>query len=981
MVGVVRCCAGELFEILETDTCLSEDVVQTIARQLVASLYYLHSNRIIHRDMKPQNILISADGTVKLCDFGFARAMSQNTFVLTSIKGTPLYMAPELVQEKPYTHAVDLWSLGVILYELFVGKPPFYTTSIYVLIKQIISDVPTYPANMSDSFKSFLKGLLQKDPQKRLDWPELLEHEFVRLEQKKGVASSAIVYNIMQHPPVDGNEAMTPTKDRAKKVAVPSKTSGAMAVQEPVFKDPPQFSPHGGSGSPGDGPMGAAISETSYKISSLSFSQGPPVLAVIVDAERRIHKGSYSEAVNIVTSPSTLEAIKGALNPPSSGAALKKWSKLQETQHCVALLGKLMDIVPKDVPLHDIDPSGQLTSILVLLTKSAHISVGSNLQFASAAASVVRQCGDWIVSMETVSLCCELVSSRGSWSAVSEGCEGVRSWATKAQCILLEQSSKFKIMAEKVIDKMIQKKLPGRICRSIEDHVKTSHNFDENFDGAALRALASLLPCIHTPSNACEGLHGCINTWSPCLLLSSSMLPESRKGKHGDTAKILSLWNQTSQYISESIETQKSMIRCLKESTASHIDDIAILMIRVLRLEPRMSRALVLNKLMESIINRSQNLKTATSALLTWEIFECIHGSCPSSDIIFLEQKYTFSLFQSFKEEWIPVLMNSKPTLITASVICGAIGSYVLLFHKCWPANVLVANVKTLLAFATSLKKLLTSIDGKSKVPALQLYEGAPCARGLYDGVLKMFHALSVLDPKQTVRTGLTTELIVYFSESISNSGSLLRDMSPKGLLACVSTILAGVECDLGVLILLGKQQGIISAFISILDSAFLDEIKIFYAISGSIDGNAAAEFLSGEGNPHELVNLINSLRSVVLSILQSPWTHAPLLSGDPEEVLNTFKTHLGLETNLIPNIVNILHDVKSDDPHAQMLLPACAAMLARLSLLHGDEAVVVFARSGGLDNDVLERYASNPRCLNPICWTILSVCEISAVF
>lgn len=97
---------GELFEILEDDQSLPEEVVQSVAKQLVRALHYLHSNRIIHRDMKPQNILIGAGGTVKLCDFGFARAMSCNTMVLTSIKGTPLYMAPELVQEQPYNHTV-----------------------------------------------------------------------------------------------------------------------------------------------------------------------------------------------------------------------------------------------------------------------------------------------------------------------------------------------------------------------------------------------------------------------------------------------------------------------------------------------------------------------------------------------------------------------------------------------------------------------------------------------------------------------------------------------------------------------------------------------------------------------------------------------------------------------------------------------------------------------------------------------------------
>ncbi|KAK6228315.1 HEAT repeat - like 1 [Theobroma cacao] len=171
---------GDLFQILEDDKCLPEEQVQAIAKQLVRALHYLHSNRIIHRDMKPQNILIGAGSVVKLCDFGFARAMSTNTVVLRSIKGTPLYMAPELVREQPYNHTVDLWSLGVILYELFVGQPPFYTNSVYALIRHIVKDPVIYPDDMSASFKSFLKGLLNKVPQNRLTWPALLEHPFVK---------------------------------------------------------------------------------------------------------------------------------------------------------------------------------------------------------------------------------------------------------------------------------------------------------------------------------------------------------------------------------------------------------------------------------------------------------------------------------------------------------------------------------------------------------------------------------------------------------------------------------------------------------------------------------------------------------------------------------------------------------------------------------------------------------------------------------
>eukprot|EP00897_Mesotaenium_endlicherianum_P008404 jgi/Mesen1/7592/ME000395S06744 len=159
---------GELFEILTDDHQLPESQVQAIAKQLVRALHYLHSNRIIHRDMKPQNILIGAGGIVKLCDFGFARAMSCNTMVVTSIKGTPLYMAPELVQEQPYNHTVDLWSLGVILYELFVGTPPFYTNSIYNLVRYIV-----------------------KVPQNRLTWPDLLEHPFVAETEEEVLARQA----------------------------------------------------------------------------------------------------------------------------------------------------------------------------------------------------------------------------------------------------------------------------------------------------------------------------------------------------------------------------------------------------------------------------------------------------------------------------------------------------------------------------------------------------------------------------------------------------------------------------------------------------------------------------------------------------------------------------------------------------------------------------------------------------------------------
>ncbi|XP_018334476.1 serine/threonine-protein kinase fused [Agrilus planipennis] len=169
----------ELTTILSKEGYLTEDRVQAIVWDLASALYYLHSNRVLHRDLKPQNILLDARNIAKLCDFGFARNMSTGTHVLTSIKGTPLYMAPELIEEHPYDHSADLWSLGCIIYELLIGSPPFCTSSILHLIRMIRHEQIQWPTFLSEDCISFLKGLLHKNPRNRMTWPEILKHPFV----------------------------------------------------------------------------------------------------------------------------------------------------------------------------------------------------------------------------------------------------------------------------------------------------------------------------------------------------------------------------------------------------------------------------------------------------------------------------------------------------------------------------------------------------------------------------------------------------------------------------------------------------------------------------------------------------------------------------------------------------------------------------------------------------------------------------------
>jgi serine/threonine protein kinase len=211
---VTEFASGELFKILQDDQFLPESTVANVALHLCRALRFLHSRRVIHRDMKPQNILVCSNGIVKLCDFGFATALASDNVVLTSIKGTPLYMAPELVQEQPYTHRVDLWSLGVILYELLYGKPPFYTNNIFALINLIVQTEPDFseppseegsePRDISPQCKNFLGGLLQKIPENRLDWSTgLFTHpwlEVARADERESAGAAESELNEEDRP-------------------------------------------------------------------------------------------------------------------------------------------------------------------------------------------------------------------------------------------------------------------------------------------------------------------------------------------------------------------------------------------------------------------------------------------------------------------------------------------------------------------------------------------------------------------------------------------------------------------------------------------------------------------------------------------------------------------------------------------------------------------------------------------------------------
>ncbi|KAJ2103435.1 Serine/threonine-protein kinase 36 [Coemansia sp. S142-1] len=163
---------------------LKMEEVRNIALQLMSALRYLHSLGVVHHDIKLHNALIGVDGRIKLCDLGLATQFTKDgkPVYIDTLKGTPLYMAPEVLRKSRYTNKADLWSLGVVLYELYVGKTPFRTSSMADLKRNIIEEDVVWPKQIPAQLKSLLQGLLQRDPAVRMSWRQLKRHPFLHME-------------------------------------------------------------------------------------------------------------------------------------------------------------------------------------------------------------------------------------------------------------------------------------------------------------------------------------------------------------------------------------------------------------------------------------------------------------------------------------------------------------------------------------------------------------------------------------------------------------------------------------------------------------------------------------------------------------------------------------------------------------------------------------------------------------------------------
>lgn len=149
--------------------------------QLCLALDYIHGRKVLHRDLKTQNVFLTGNNTVKLGDFGISRVLENTNGAAMTVVGTPYYMSPEVCQNQPYTFKSDVWALGCVLYELCTLKHAFSADNLLGLVYKIVQDkYEPIPSCYSTELQALISAMLNKNAQERPSVDQILQMPIVR---------------------------------------------------------------------------------------------------------------------------------------------------------------------------------------------------------------------------------------------------------------------------------------------------------------------------------------------------------------------------------------------------------------------------------------------------------------------------------------------------------------------------------------------------------------------------------------------------------------------------------------------------------------------------------------------------------------------------------------------------------------------------------------------------------------------------------
>ena len=746
------------------------------------------------------------------------------------------------------------------------------------------------------------------------------------------------------------------------------------AGHEPVFSNPPQFSPHGSSGSPG-----GTLASTCRPASPNGVAQAP-ALSILVDAERRAKRNP--ESIAAAWADAALQGlVQEVLTPPKTQSGVARWSKLQEPNQALRLLDLMLKRPPQQ-------PSDAYADAVRAVVRAGTVAAGVNPQVACTAVDAL--CGTDLHGCErdAVVLYCEMISDRGTWRPATAGCQALMQVVTATQGTLLSGKSRgwpSVAESETILQAALDKRAAGRLCRCIEDSQVGNLPGAQAATHAAIKALAALAPCVPTVRRAHDSTDaaGAAAKHFPCALLGQT--PELRTWQPPKTHPTLSkMWGEAATAVLGSLPVQQALGACMTEGVHTSVALSATrLLHRSASLEPHIGPAAVSARLTQHLIEAGEGSDAAMPLLALGTILSAAAKLAPPhGGFGTLGRAVGSGGPERLLTALLPVLQALPRDVAAASAAAGALGAALTLAAPLLPSHVEIPHSPTRHPSHAALKALSSNVPD-SVLPVLQRFilsslqsshelwfqplEGWPCITGLLDGPVLLAAALTRAQPARMLQAGIpaaTLQLLCSLPHSTgSGSAPPGSELSANGLLSVLATLQTAVYQEVAGATLLAKDSLAVPALLATLHPDFLS------AVERSVDAGTAGPTSAGA-----LVSA--QVRFLVTSMLQAPFSHAarpgtnnntaPATNTEAEAAAAGIQTALLSCRGAIPALVSCLQSIgeAGGEPGAESraALPACASLLARLAMAN-ESVAEAFAQAGGLTRGVLSALldAENP--------------------